>query len=370
VIDEDKTLVEVRTGAWQALSPEDEPTLVQEATVELLELASRGPRGTQRRSLAREDLTVVHAQFDPRTPIVREASVGKEAGPDVEGAAAARIQPARARRFTGTKTEPRLRERLIGAPKNLAYATGLGAIVGLAFCGVVVGLVWFLEAGGSSRGSGARSSAEALVSGATHTKGRRGSATEAEIVAWVLTQSGRPVQGARVGPEGAKEITDSEGRALIVSRLESGAARVTSMAVECPAGHVARERERSLKWGQKSEVGLTLRREVTFYCEVETVEVQLELLVRGGDAHFWLGERDLGVSENGSMTRTLRVPSHSEQVLTVEPLPKKGQTRRPKIVGDSPSLRVEETPLTFAHTLELWWPRRMSPKPSLVPYRL
>lgn|GEM_PF-3880943 len=370
--EEDATLIEVRTRPLDAGRGDDEPTLVQEVNFELLELTSRAPlRDVRKRTAVREEVTIIHSEVDPRTPIVKESTYRDVHLPGSLRSATPRSAslpsatppsatlPSARRARKGQDRQPGAVIAKLPArwtrwvPKNLGGAMGLGAAVGLVGSGLAVGLCWALSLGpGSSEQSVAVSS------------------REAEVVASVVTQSGRPVAGATIDAGDIRQTSDAVGRATLAVRLAPGRAQVLSLGVECPEGHSAREERRSLKWLAPESPGASFHREVTFFCEVNSVEVRLELQIRGGEAHFWLGERDLGVSENGILQCSVRVAAHSEQVLIVEPLLAKGQTRRPKISGDSPTFHVDEVPRTFAHTLELAAPKRARAKPTRIPYRL
>jgi hypothetical protein len=246
-----------------------------------------------------------------------------------------------------------VREILRFPPTDMRGALGWGALAGL-----VLAVALVVAVRGTSLGTGGEVMAQPR---------------SVEVRVWTKTEAGSPVSGARVWIGEQTGTTDAYGSYAVPHRRnpQSHLSDEVQVKVECPRGYVGHQARRAVRWtGAPSRPSDAEGRELTFFCEVELVELTLDLEVERGDARFRLGERDLGSSEGGRLRREVLVPAHSEQVLTAEP--ELGPKQKPplRIVGRTRVFQVGEKPASEEHTVEFIWPRARSAGPKAVPYRL
>jgi hypothetical protein len=268
-------------------------------------------------------------------------------------------QPRLALRRAAKPSEARLEwatlasEKLRFPPTDLKGALAWGAFVGLVLASGFVTVV---------RGNAFRRTEVALTQ-----------PRNAEVRVWTKTEAGSPVSGARVWVGEEEGTTDAQGRyvAAHTRKPQASPSDEVQVKVECPRGYVGRETRRAVRWtGVLAQPSGVETRELTFYCEVELVELVLDLAVERGEARFRLGDRELGTTEGGRLRREVLVPAHSEQVLTAEP--ELGPKQRPplRVVGATRVFQVGERPAAEEHTVKLIWPQTRSGVRRAVPYRL
>jgi hypothetical protein len=322
---DDKTLFELNCAPATAVEGlkvgkgPSEPTLSDAAT-----LVFQGSVGVESSSLARQRL-VVHRAPSKKFGLFADKSKKAIAG-----------WLAGCRRYVQTG--------------GLATAIVVGALGGLVVSFGIVMLV---------RGAGRH---DARVSEGQQAR---------EVLVSVTSESGAAVRDARVRVGTLQGATDEHGEYRATYERRSGKAEPdeVEVRVECPDGYVARDTQRTLKW-----TGLGSRapqsRELTFQCEVDFVELSLDLRVLRGEARFRLGEQDLGPTRGGRLHRQVMVPALTEQVLTANPI--LGPKERPpeRIQGGTRPIVVGESPASFQHTVEFVWPRVGKKGSSQIPYRL
>jgi hypothetical protein len=235
--------------------------------------------------------------------------------------------------------------------RGVARAIGFGAAIGLTLSGLAVALLQ--RHGPTATASGPR-------------------AREVELIVLAKTGAGTAVEGATVSAFETTLRTDAIGRASVVREapLSDSRPSETTVKVGCPPGYSPRDGERVVRWGGRSASRAREVRELNFYCDLELVELRLDLQVLGGEARFRLGDRDLGVTEKGRLRRDILVPSHSEQILRAQPEVLPRERPPAKVLGESRVVQMGESPASLAHTVEILRPRKKSKATKAVPYRL
>lgn len=275
-------------------------------------------------------------------------------------------------RFALSAGAARTRSR---APKQRSLIPARGG-AWLAYLPRSVGASWLL---GSALGLGLAVML-VLVTRWFHRADPAAVASELEVVAWVRTPSGRPVEGAALSFGGVTGSTDAQGRVRVTHRaLGLGPeGKSFELTLRCPEGYVPVEAARTLRFNPV-EASPTMSREVSWHCDVSTVPLSLQVQVRGGDVAVWLGDRALGETSQGLLRTSLEVPARSEQVLRFTPLgsapsgkiPGKVSAPLPKVEPATRVLKIGEEPMSAQLLVQLSTPRaRRVTSAKQIPYRL
>lgn len=268
----------------------------------------------------------------------------------VEGVAEGRAEPPPVRQE---------RETLARSLWRMARASLLGAAV----CGVLGGLLVACTVVLIVRLASARPAAEA--------KSQR-----AILSALVRVESpaGHPVEGAIVRVGEQTFASDALGLVRLeqpLNDLTPGTARYR-FELTCPGGMQATEPMRELLVPRSAtRTQNRIERALSLVCASTRVALTLALRTEGGEARFWLGEQELGVTSGGRLEATVQVDKRTEQNLRAEPVIPKGERRKPTLHPSARTVVVLDDDLGLTHAVKVTWPKVKTKAPARqIPYRL
>ncbi len=238
------------------------------------------------------------------------------------------------------------------------------SLLGAAVCGVLGGLIVAVAVVLVVRLTSAHPTA-----GETKSQGALLSA-----LVRVESPAGQPVEGAVVRVGERTLSSDAEG----LVRFEQPLGDATGMAryrfeLTCPGGMQAPQPTRELMVPRSAAgAGKRVERTLSLTCVSTRVALTLALRAEGGEARFWLGEEDLGVTTGGQLEATVAVDKRTEQNLRAEPVTPKDEKRKPTLSPPARTVVVLDDDLRLEYAVKISWPRvkaKAAPAQQ-IPYRL
>lgn len=190
----------------------------------------------------------------------------------------------------------------------------------------------------------------------------------------VESPTGQPVEGATLRVGELTFSSDAEG----LVRFEQPLSETTGTTryrfeLTCPEGMQATSptRELVVPLGA-ARARKRVERSLSLVCTSTRVALTLALRAEGGEARFWLGEEELGVTTGGQLEATVQVDKRTEQNLRAAPVIPKGEKRKPTLSPPARTVVVLDDDQRLEYAVKISWPKvkgKAAPVQQ-IPYRL